>query len=530
MTTMMRFPLTAAAFFSLFLLLSDSTALASKQRRRRTRERKHQQHEVTPRQPESTYNSTSHYEHFAYSSRIIGGQQASQGEYPYFVLWEGCGGSLIHSDIVLTAAHCSGQFSNRVTVGAHRRGSTQGIAQTRTITVRRRHPNFRSGTLANDFMVMKLGTPVTGITPIALNTNVANPSTGEGLSVMGFGTTSENSFNVATVLRDVTVNAVSHNQCNRQYDGDIVQNIMLCANVAGGGKDSCQGDSGGPIVEKKRVGGSDAHVQVGVVSWGFGCGRENFPGVYARVSGVSDWIQQQVCQLSVNPPSSCGSSSGTDDNPISGSGGNSAAVGDGDTPVRIEILTDNYPVDVAWSIREGGSNGRLIFRQDYGSLTRGLNIQRVRLNTGRSYTFSIADRWSDGICCQFGNGRFDVFLDENDVSLTSGGGNYGAGTTRQFTLSGDGGSTTTTTPATRQPTRASTRAPTRAPTPPPPTTTSTSSCVNSNEQFFVDERQGNKSCTWLIANKSEYGYLCQFMDVAVACPVICDACDDLNLT
>lgn len=50
--------------------------------------------------------------------RIVGGNDASDGEYPFFVQGEGCGASLIWKDIVLTAAHCRGAFSQRVLVGA----------------------------------------------------------------------------------------------------------------------------------------------------------------------------------------------------------------------------------------------------------------------------------------------------------------------------------------------------------------------------------------------------------------------------
>lgn len=58
---------------------------------------------------------------------------------------------------------------------------------------------------------------------------------------------------------------------------------MLCAGNARGGKDACQGDSGGPMATRDTL--------VGVVSWGVGCGRREFPGVYANVAYLREWIE-----------------------------------------------------------------------------------------------------------------------------------------------------------------------------------------------------------------------------------------------
>ena len=50
-----------------------------------------------------------------------------------------------------------------------------------------------------------------------------------------------------------------------------------------------QGDSGGPLVHKMAGGKME---QVGIVSWGIGCGKEDFPGVYTRVTEMRDWISK----------------------------------------------------------------------------------------------------------------------------------------------------------------------------------------------------------------------------------------------
>ena len=106
--------------------------------------------------------------------------------------------------------------------------------------------------------------------------------------VSGWGTTSSGGSQ-ATVLREVTVQTMTNDQCRRAY-GSTINSSMLCAGVDAGGKDSCQGDSGGPLVTDV----SGRYTLIGVVSWGAGCGDVGYPGVYARVTEVTSWIQSNT--------------------------------------------------------------------------------------------------------------------------------------------------------------------------------------------------------------------------------------------
>jgi Trypsin len=154
------------------------------------------------------------------------------------------------------------------------------------------HPKYEKGGNSHDVMVMKLATP-SDKQYIKLNSDGGVPdSSQQSLTVMGYG--DQDSSSTVKIPKILTVAELKYVP---QSDCQSIMNIgsgMLCA--ASKGKDSCGGDSGGPLVIKGDSAATD--LLVGTVSWGIGCAKEQYPGVYARTSTFYNWIVQQVCALS----------------------------------------------------------------------------------------------------------------------------------------------------------------------------------------------------------------------------------------
>lgn len=91
---------------------------------------------------------------------------------------------------------------------------------------------------------------------------------------------------LVTALRKVTIPVVNQEECKRAYSGAgaPITERMICAGAPG--KDACQGDSGGPLTRNG--------ILIGLTSWGIGCARPDFPGVWTRVAAVSTWISDQL--------------------------------------------------------------------------------------------------------------------------------------------------------------------------------------------------------------------------------------------
>ncbi|KAK2574958.1 hypothetical protein KPH14_008721 [Odynerus spinipes] len=235
--------------------------------------------------------------------RIVGGQNADPGEWPWIAALfnagrQFCGGSLIDDKHILTAAHCVVNMNSwdvaRLTV---RLGDYNIKTNTEVRHIERRvkrvvrHRGFNSRTLYNDVAVLTLSEPVDfteQIRPICLPSG-SQLYSGKTATVIGWGSLRESGPQPA-ILQEVSIPVWSNNECKFKYGsaapGGIVDSF-LCAGQAA--MDSCSGDSGGPLMVN-----DGRWTQVGIVSWGIGCGKGQYPGVYTRVTHFLPWINKNL--------------------------------------------------------------------------------------------------------------------------------------------------------------------------------------------------------------------------------------------
>ncbi|KAJ8942826.1 hypothetical protein NQ318_022840 [Aromia moschata] len=194
--------------------------------------------------------------------RIVGGHDANIAQYPYQVSiqYHGshfCGGSIISSTWILTAAHC--MDSVQISAVTIRAGSSNRNSGGAVVSVSRAisHQSYNGRTIDYDISLLQLssGISTANARAIALPSAGSGPVAGATCTITGWGTLRE-SGSAPSVLQVVQVPVVSQANCRSAYGSSSITDRMFCAGLLGvGGKDACQGDSGGPVIVGGTAGG-----------------------------------------------------------------------------------------------------------------------------------------------------------------------------------------------------------------------------------------------------------------------------------
>ncbi|XP_063091029.1 serine protease 55 isoform X2 [Cavia porcellus] len=237
-------------------------------------------------------------------SRIIGGMEAEEGEFPWQVSIQVfnehmCGGTILSAWWILTAAHCL-NFEEippkdvNVVVGTS--DLTSQHLEIKQVTNIIFHKDHRRVSMDHDIGLLLLASPIKFNdlkVPICLPPELS-PVSWRHCWVAGWGqTNSSEKDSMKSDLMKVPMVILDWEECSKQFS-KLTKN-MLCAGYQNENYDACQGDSGGALVCTTNDSSSKWY-QVGIISWGRSCGQKNIPGIYTLLAKYVGWIKNVMQQ------------------------------------------------------------------------------------------------------------------------------------------------------------------------------------------------------------------------------------------
>ncbi|XP_049855267.1 brachyurin-like [Schistocerca gregaria] len=263
---------------------------------------------MAPKSLEHGLTSVVHLEfyqwHASAEDRIVQGPLAAEGQFPYqaglMIVTSGfCGGSLISTTAVLTAAHCVevGSFFTVLLGGLERLPTSGDNSQsfyTYDAVMNDAYYTVDDGAAFNDVGLILWSDPNTitdYVKPIKLpsRSQVSEAFAGYDVTVVGWGLTSNDDWLLPGYLSYADVKIWDNADCHEQY-GELVDANAVWA-MGAKGQHVCTGDSGGPLV----VTDSDGEpLVVGITSWRLLDCDSSWPDVSMRVSAYLDWISENA--------------------------------------------------------------------------------------------------------------------------------------------------------------------------------------------------------------------------------------------
>ncbi|XP_037907546.1 trypsin I-P1-like [Hermetia illucens] len=230
--------------------------------------------------------------------RIVGGSKASPGQFPSIVaiLFKDddefvCSGSLVAKSFVLSAAHCfrSHYFDDKKIMGGDTDLKAFNTPTRQEVDIRSifLHEKYSWSSYEWDLAILELKNEVQESKYFhTVRLTAERPRQGTKCDVAGWGSIKENPVEVSEHLLFAQVYVVTYRECANAMPMPIYNKTHLCAGVAQGGVDACKGDSGGPLLCNGML--------AGVVSFGHGCARKGYYGVYSDIAESLSWIEKNT--------------------------------------------------------------------------------------------------------------------------------------------------------------------------------------------------------------------------------------------